>query len=181
MQNLTLGRLIPASFLLLTSCQGSKWDGVYQIVFEFVSASCNPGDSPYQPGYSRSRNYQITVSHTAADTMVVDFLNNTLAGRREGQDFTVSTAYSKSDSSCVQYEYSQEIVFKGAFTDDLGIEGTVTARDSELRVGCSASDRNEACEELWKVNGILLENAEERHQDRVHWGYTPPTTAGGSY
>ena len=180
MRNLTIRRLLPVSFLLLTSCQGSRWDGVYQIVFEFVSAACNPGESYYQAGYSRSRNHQITVSHTAADTMVVDFLGNTLAGRREKQDFTVSSAYTKADSSCVQYDYSQEIVFKGAFTDDLGIEGTLTARESELRVGCAASDKNESCEEIWKINGILLENAEERHQDEVHWGYTPNTTAGGS-
>jgi hypothetical protein len=163
--------------LLAVSCKGSKWDGVYQIQLDFLNWACTGQTELYDPGYFASDGAKIYVRHTAADSMVIELTGLLLAGAHDGASFNVGTSSGYTDTSCQRNEYEQSIDFAGSFTKDLGIEGTITIVETEVRQGCQGSDDyNESCTINWSVSGFLLENYDQRHIGDGNWGYTPSTS-----
>lgn len=164
--------------LFAISCKGSRWDGIYQVILTFNSWSCTDDTQLFDEGYHASEGARIYVRHTAADSMVISIGNLTMAGPHDGNEFEVQTNSGFTDSSCTTYEYDSSTTFKGSFTKDLGIEGTITLVESQNRQGCQgASDYSLSCEVSYTVEGILIENLDERHFGTGNWGYTP----GGGY
>ncbi len=164
--------------VLALSCQGSRWDGVYQVQISLNSWNCTGDTELFDPGAHLTQGAWLSVRHTSADTMVVELTNLLLAGPHDGASFDVSTSSGYTDSSCERNEYEQMINFVGDFTDDLGIEGTLSISEAEVRQGCAGSTNvDETCVVLYDIRGFLLDNFNDRHVGRGQWGYTP----GSSY
>jgi len=161
--------------LLSVSCAGSRWDGVYQVVLSFASWNCTGDTQMAEEGAHQSSITRLAVRHTTADNMVVSMGNMLLTGPHDGSAFEVSSTTGYTDSSCTRNEYNQAASFEGEFTKDLGISGTITVTETEVREGCGGggANVNETCIVNWSVDGILLDVLEDRHDEQVQWGYTP--------
>jgi hypothetical protein len=131
------------SFLLLpllaTSCVGSPWDGFYKVVLSFDSWTCTGASEPFPAGYQETSHGRLSVRHTTADSMVINFGNLILVGPHEGRSFTVSASEGVTDSACTRYDYGNQWVFDGEFTKDLGITGTIKVTETMVREGCQGS------------------------------------------
>ena len=135
--NRNLG-LLALSALLTSACAGgSKYDGVYRVIFEF-----SDGDSNYDAPFPEKEVFEglITVYSTAGDQMAVCGLDALLTGPRDGTSFETTAEYGYTSTICDQYAYQQLWTFEGDFTSDLGIDAKANYQERQAQKGCEFDD-----------------------------------------
>jgi len=173
----TLG-VLALSGLALGGCKGSKWDGLYRVVFEF-----SDGSASYDYNFPDEQTYDglLTVQTTTTGQIVFGGGGDQLlVGTLTGTEFEAEAEYGYNSTLCNTYAYQEVYAFEGNFTPDLGMDGTLTATSREAMSGCEFQD-DSSYEISWEydITGVRLNSHSGRHPgEGSNWGYTP--NVGGS-
>lgn len=163
--------------LALVGCKGSKYDGVYRVIYEFKD-----GTASWDASFPDEHVFEdlVTVYSTSQGTIVISASQALMNGTREGPSFEAMAEYGYTSDICSTYAYQQLWEVEGDFTSDLGIEATATYTERQAQAGCDGLPDADASYEIeYDISGIQLRSHSGRFPgENSNWGYVP--SLGGS-
>lgn len=156
--------------LLLGACSSVR-DGTWLGTFVFVEDTCDPDAAA-----GGRADLLLTLSHTSADSLVIDGTGLILVGKENHDTFEVAyqEGYQLSNEGCAEHDHLYSMVLAGSFTPDLGMSATLEISTTDSLEDCFGTTDASTCTSVYDVSGLYLNaEPEKRPLGQVAWGYLP--------
>lgn len=170
--------LFATATAFLLGCSKGKHDGMYLVTLTLKEDTSDP-DNPY---IGQSIEGTAELYRTTEDLLALSMFGYLMTGTGDGDgmDVALDTASIYSAADCERWEQRTTLKWTATYTDDLGLDGTLTYTDSESSSNCELAGDDASATQVYDGVAILVSGNNQKHVgDGIAWGYLP--SGGGGY